>query len=193
MTCTHASATVQQCRSFFAMEPIAKLSWVLREHCSKCHCRSHLLPVFLSRPKTLPFDVRSRNLSKSMLAHDAVPAAVSHKYHLIIRVGAGLIQIVYGLHSKRDHGAHPSQKSIFTIFFAGFSAHPFELWVFLTCVNMVVKKNMSISLIGSGNSLDPQWLYLKIYISGTKFLRFDGGLLVQNRIPHPSFSSNSHE
>ena len=182
--CTRACPPMQQCRSFFA------------SHESYCELNFSLArrpPCLLSPKNQLSDAVRSRNLSKSMLAHDAVPAAVSHKYHLIIRVGAGLIQIVYGLHSKRDHGAHPSQKSIFTIFFAGFSAHPFELWVFLTCVNMVVKKNMSISLIGSGNSLDPQWLYLKIYISGTKFLRFDGGLLVQNRIPHPSFSSNSHE
>jgi len=30
-----------------------------------------------------------------MLAHDAVAAAVLHKHHPIIRVGAGLIQFVY--------------------------------------------------------------------------------------------------
>jgi len=34
-----------------------------------------------------------------MLAHDAVAAAVSHKHHLVIRVGAVLIQFVYGSHS----------------------------------------------------------------------------------------------
>ena len=39
--------------------------------------------------------VRSRNPSKSTLAHDAVATAVLHKHHLIIRVGAGLIQFVY--------------------------------------------------------------------------------------------------
>jgi len=53
-------------------------------------------------------------------AHDAVAAAVSHKYHSIIRVGADLIQFFYGSHSKRVHWAHPSQKSISTTFFAGF-------------------------------------------------------------------------
>jgi len=115
-TSTHACAPVQQCRSFFAMEAIANLSWVLREHRAGCRCRSLLLPVLLSRPNSLPVDVRLRDLSKSTLAHDAVPAAVSHKHHSIIRVGAGLIQ----MHSKRDHGAHPSQKSISTIFSRAF-------------------------------------------------------------------------
>ena len=31
-------------------------------------------------------------------SHDAVAAVVLHKHHLIIRVGAGLIQFVYGSH-----------------------------------------------------------------------------------------------
>ena len=35
-----------------------------------------------------------------MLAHDAVAAAVLHKHHPIIRVGAGLIQFVYKSHSS---------------------------------------------------------------------------------------------
>jgi len=39
--------------------------------------------------------VRSRNPSKSALAHDVVATAVLHKHHPIIRVGAGLIQFVY--------------------------------------------------------------------------------------------------
>jgi len=39
--------------------------------------------------------VRSRNPFKSTLAHDAVATAVLHKHHLIICVGAGLIQFVY--------------------------------------------------------------------------------------------------
>ena len=43
-----------------------------------------------------PNDVRSRNHPKSTPAHDSVAAAVSHKHHSIIRVGAGLIQFVYG-------------------------------------------------------------------------------------------------
>ena len=44
--------------------------------------------------------VRLRNPIKSTLAHDAVAAGVLHKHHLIIRVGAGLIQFVYGSHSR---------------------------------------------------------------------------------------------
>ena len=44
--------------------------------------------------------VRLRNPIKSALAHDAVAAVVLHKHRLIIRVGAGLIQFVYGSHSR---------------------------------------------------------------------------------------------
>ena len=68
-------------------------------------CRSLLLPVLLSRPNPSPDALRSRNPSKSTLAHDAVAAAVSHKHYSIICVGAGLIQFVYGSHSHlaADH------------------------------------------------------------------------------------------
>jgi len=44
--------------------------------------------------------VRSRNPSKSTLAHDAVATAVLHKHHPIIRFGAGLIQFVYRSHLR---------------------------------------------------------------------------------------------
>jgi len=84
-------------------------------------CRPLLPTVLLSRPNLSPDAVRSRNPSKSTLAHDAVAAAVSHKHHSIIRVGAGLIQFVYGSRPKRaTELTHPSQKSIFTISSAGF-------------------------------------------------------------------------
>ena len=63
-------------------------------------CRPLLLPLLLSRPNPSPDAVRSRNPSKSTLAHDAVAAVVSHKHHSIIRVGAGLIQFVYRSHSR---------------------------------------------------------------------------------------------
>jgi len=49
-----------------------------------------------SRQNQLPNAVRLRNPSKFTLACDAVAAAVSHKYHSIIRVGAGLVQFHYG-------------------------------------------------------------------------------------------------
>jgi len=68
----------------------------------KCVCAREcalLLPSLLFRPNPSPDVVHSRNPSKSTLAHDAVAAAVSHKHHTIIRVGAGLIQFVHGSHS----------------------------------------------------------------------------------------------
>jgi len=56
------------------------------------------------RPPSCWLDEISRLMlfapSKSMLAHDAVAAAVLHKHHPIIRVGAGLIQFVYLSHSR---------------------------------------------------------------------------------------------
>ena len=81
----------QQCRSFFAMEAIANLSLVSREHRAGCRLRPALL---LARRNQLPDAVRSRNPSKFTLAHDAVAAVVLHKHHSITRVGAGLIQFV---------------------------------------------------------------------------------------------------
>ena len=63
--------------------------------------RRRLPPTLLpARVNPSPDAVRSRNPSKSTLAHDAVNAAVSHKHHSIICVGAGLIQFVYGSHSR---------------------------------------------------------------------------------------------
>jgi len=79
------------------MEAIANLSWVLSKHRAGC-----LLPpaLLLARRKQSPDAERSRNPSKSTLAQDAVAAAVLHKHHSIIRVGAGLIQFVYRSHSR---------------------------------------------------------------------------------------------
>ena len=59
--------------------------------------------LFTARPlagNPLRDAVRSRNPSKSTLAHDAVATAVLHKHHPIIRVGAGLIQFVYRSHLR---------------------------------------------------------------------------------------------
>ena len=106
---TRACAPVQRCSSFLAMEAIANLSWVLREHRADCRFRPPSCPfvepaalLLASCPtpsSSLPsscWPVRLRNPFKSTLAHDAVAAVVLHKHHLIIRVGAGLIQFVYG-------------------------------------------------------------------------------------------------
>ena len=62
--------------------------------------------LFTAHPTARPLasnslrDVRSRNPSKSTLAHDAVGTAALHKHHPIIRVGAGLIQFVYKSHLR---------------------------------------------------------------------------------------------
>ena len=83
-----------------------------------CHPPSCRLA--LTRPPLSPDAVRLRNPSKSTLAHDAVAAAVLHKHHPIIRVGAGLIQFVYG---SRSHLAAEAthHKNAFSPFSCEFS------------------------------------------------------------------------
>ena len=83
----------------------ASLPWkLLRTYLESCtsivqafRLPSALLPA---RRNQSPDAVRSRNLSKSTIAHDAVAAAVLYKHHPIIRVGAGLIQFVYWSHLR---------------------------------------------------------------------------------------------
>jgi hypothetical protein len=72
-------------------------------------CRPLLPPLLLSQPN-----------SKSTLAHDAVAAAVSHKHHSIICVGAGLIHFVYGSHSRLATGVTSSRISFSPFFRASF-------------------------------------------------------------------------
>jgi len=75
--------------------------------------------------------VRSRNPSKSTLAHDAVATAVLHKHHLIIRVGAGLIQFVYRSHLRLATEA-TRNRNAFLPFFARVSCIVWE--DLLSCV-----------------------------------------------------------
>jgi len=99
---TRACAPVKRCSSFFAMKASANLSRVLREHRAGCRFRPPSCPfvgpaaLLLTRSPTSLL----RNPYKSTLAHDAVAAVVFHKHHLIICVGAGLIQLVYASHSR---------------------------------------------------------------------------------------------
>ena len=103
----------------------ASLPWkLLRIYLQSCAsivqavvCRPLLPPLLLSRLNPSPDAVRPRNISTSTLAHDAVAAAVSHKHHSIIRVGADLIQFVYGSHSRlaTELTHHRHQSSPFCI------------------------------------------------------------------------------
>jgi len=91
-SCMRAYSTVQQllCHGSYC-ELILSL---LRTSCRL---------LFTARPTACPLlrdAVHSRNPSKSTLADDAVATAVLHKHHLIIRVGAGLIQFVYRSHLR---------------------------------------------------------------------------------------------
>jgi len=113
--CMHAYATVQKhlCHGNYCERIVSLVR-------ASCRLSFAARPVAVSTKSVTrnqsPDAVRSRNQSKSTLAHDTVAAAVSLKHHSIIHVGAGLIQFVYDSHSKRGHGAHPIQNSTFTIF-----------------------------------------------------------------------------
>ena len=108
-SCMRAYATVQQ----------------LLCHGSYCELTLSLVQtscrlLFTARPAArppagnpLPDAVRFKNPSKSTLAHDAVAAAVLHKHHPIIRVIAGLIQLVHG---SLGYGGHFIKNSISAIF-----------------------------------------------------------------------------
>jgi len=74
---------------------------------ARTSCRLSFSPALLPLRRaghapagSLLYAVRLRNPSKSTLAHDAIAALVLHKHHPIICVGAGLIQFVYGAHSR---------------------------------------------------------------------------------------------
>ena len=93
-SCMRAYSTVQQllCHGGYC-ELILSLA--------RTSCRM----LFTARPTArflaaLRDVVRSRNSSKSTLAHDAVATAVLHKHNPIIRVGAGLIQFVFKSHLR---------------------------------------------------------------------------------------------
>ena len=102
---TRACAPVQWCSSFLAMEAIANLSWVLREHRAGCRFRPPSCPFV--EPATLLLAGRTRlkdfSIKTSVQIHASSwrgRAVVLCKHHLIIRVGAGLIRFVYDSHSR---------------------------------------------------------------------------------------------
>jgi len=84
------------------METIANLSLVLRKQRAGFYLPSPkcCLDQLLANLSPGPDAVRSKNPSNSMLAHDEVAAAVLYKHHSVIREGAGLIQFVYGSHTR---------------------------------------------------------------------------------------------
>jgi len=111
--CTRACAHMQQCRRFFDMEAIANLTWVLREHRTGC---SSLLALAAHPVVSIKAVARRRRptlfAQKSVQIHSnswrdrrcgvaqwSFAAAVLYKHHLIVCIGAGLIQFVYGSHS----------------------------------------------------------------------------------------------
>ena len=112
-------------------------------------CRPLLLPLLLSRPNPSPDAVRFRDLTQSTLAHDAVAAAVLHKHHSIIRVGAGLIQFVYGSHSHLAMGVTSSRILFQPFFRARFDSYQMvvgtassaKISKVYSCINALITRN----------------------------------------------------
>jgi len=114
--CTRVCVHMQQCRSFFAMEAIANLSCVLREHRVGC-C---LPPALSASPAVLTNPVVWRcSFIKSVQIH-ASPwrsrrcgvAQASLNHLRWCRPHPVCLWVALAL----GHAAHPSQKSIFAIF-----------------------------------------------------------------------------
>jgi len=91
-------------------------------------------PSLLSRRNQTPDAVRSRNPSKSTVAHDAVAAAVSYKHHSIIRVGADLILFLYGSHSRLAAGLASSKILFSPSFRASFFKEILPLVLYLDSI-----------------------------------------------------------
>jgi len=114
-SCMRAYATVQKllCHISYCELILVLARATCRLLFSACSCRPSCCLDQTRRPDA----VCSRNPSKFTLAHDAVAAAVSHKHHSIICVGAGLIQFVYGSHSRLDTEL-THHRNIYSPFFA---------------------------------------------------------------------------
>jgi len=94
------------------------VSGCLFENFGKSRRVALLLPALL--PAIRQLTLFTKNPSKSTLAHDVVAAAVLHKHHLIIRVGAGLVQFVYVSHSRWATGVTSSKILFLPSFGASF-------------------------------------------------------------------------
>ena len=120
---TRACAPVQRCSSFLAMEAIANLSWVLREHRAGCRFRPPSCPfvepaaLLLARSQTCSLKKsdqicasswRGRRCSVAQASSDHPRWCGPHPVCLWFTLALG-------------HRAHPRQTSIFAIGFAGFS------------------------------------------------------------------------
>ena len=91
---------------------------------------------------------RLRNPIKSTLSHDAVAAVVLYKHHLIIRVGAILIQFVYGSHSRLAADL-TLDKNLFSLLFS-WTFHVY-LYMFIYIYMYSVKYAGSFGIV----TLDP--------------------------------------
>jgi len=121
-----ACAHMQRCRSFFAMEAIVNLFWVLHEHRSGCR-----LPPALAAPPAVSTKPVARRcwLIKSVQIHASSwrsrccgVAQASFDHLRWCRPHPVCLWVAFVL----GHGAHPSQKSIFAIFRAIFFQK--EVW-----------------------------------------------------------------
>ena len=93
--------------------------------------------------------VRLRNPIKSTLAHDAVAAVVLHTHQLIIRVGAGLIQFVYGSQSRMAADLTLT-KIYFCCHFRGLFPHSFSS---MSKARPSGLQAMKVSMSASSNSM----------------------------------------
>jgi len=105
--------------------------------------------LLLSRPNQSPDAVRSRNLSKSTLAHDVVAAAMSRKHYSVMCVGAGLFQLSM-IRTRAWPRTSSSTRLYFHFLSRGLlsSTQPIDTWcVFAYYKHFCAKWSFAVSLL----------------------------------------------
>jgi len=119
---TRACASVQRCSSFLAMEAIAKLSWVLREHRAGCRFRPPSCP-FVEPAAFLLADV----FAKKFIQNHASSWSRGRRYSVAQAsfdhpCWCGPHPVCLWFTLAHGRGSHPQQKSFFAAIFALFFA-----------------------------------------------------------------------
>jgi hypothetical protein len=128
---TRECAPVQRYSSFLAMEAIANLSWVLREHRAGYRFRPPSCP-FVEPAALLLARTQTCSLKKS----DQIHASAWRGRHCIVTQASSDHPRWCGPHPvclwftlALDRGSHPRQKSIFAAIFAGFLNKYLSVWM----------------------------------------------------------------
>jgi len=116
-TLTAKNAHARLCNSAATTLPCKLLQTILGLVQASCRLLFAARPPAVST-KSVARRCSLKKKSKSTLAHDAVADALLHKHHLIIYIGAGPIQLIYGSPLQLAAGRY-LEKILFSTMFWG--------------------------------------------------------------------------